>query len=311
MGGWNLFREKIPARQLGSWCFAAVVPVLVRWMSGYPWPAVMAVAVASGVAVWTVWRQDGDRSDKLWVLRAMFATLAAGVLARASAGSWPGDNAPGVPLILLALAAWSAGKGPSAAARVGCVLFWFVLGLYLLVLGTAVREVHWRWLMPSKGDIPWMGVAVALLPGAAVYLLKAKGSSPRAVVPVGIGVVASLITGGVLSPWVAAGATDAFYEMTRSLEVLGVARRFEAVLSAGMTVGWFCCLTLLLSVAAEAVERHKEGWGRGTIYAAAAVAGGWVLLDMRVPEQVFTAFAFLLWTIVPLTNNRKKDRKSA
>lgn len=304
-----MFREKIPARQLGSWCFAAMVPALVHWVSGHPWPLVAVAVVVAGAAVWAVWSWGAGGADRLWGLRTLFAVVMAGTMARTSAGSWPGDNAPAVPLILLALAAWSAGKGPSAAARVGCVLFWFVLGLYLLILGTAAGEVQWRWLAPVKGEVPWMGVVVALLPGAAVYLLKEKKPSGRAVVPGAFGVAAVLTTAGVLSPWVAGGMTDAFYEMTRSLEVLGVARRFEAVLSAGMTVGWYCCLTVLLTVAGEAVERHKEGWGTAAVYTGAAAAGVWVLLGPALPEPVFAAGALVLWAIVPLLDKMGKARK--
>lgn len=304
-----MYLEKIPARQLGSWCFAAMVPTLIWYTSSSSWPVVVVVAVVAGAAVWWVWCRGGSREDKAWWLRALFAVLVAGVVAKASAASWPGDNAPGVPLILLALAAWSAGKGPSAAARVGCVLFWFVLGLYLLVLGSAAKEIQWRWLQPTSEDVPWMGLVIGLLPGAAVYLKKEQEVSLRVVVPGGFGVAASLVTAGVLSPWVAEKVPDAFYEMTRSLEVLGVARRFEAVLSAGMTVGWFSCLTILLSVVGEAVEHHKEGQGRAAVYVGAAVAGVWVLLDRRLPALVFAVSALVLWTIVPLLDNGEKERK--
>lgn len=309
MGGWSLFRERIPARQLGSWCFAAVVPVLVRMVCGHPWHLVGALAIVSGIAVWAVWRWGGRDGDKVWLLRILFAAVAAGVLASSSAGSWPGDNYPAVPLILLGLAAWSAWKGPSAAARVGCVLFWFVLIMYLVVLGAGAKEVRLKWLVPSEGHLPWDGVVVALLPGAAVSLLKGKKGSVRILLPGAFGTAAALITAGILSPWVASHVSDPFYEMSRSLELLGIARRFEAVISAGMTVGWFCCLTLLFSVAGTAAERHKEGWGRKGIRLCAGLAGALVVASVEIPAMVLAGGACILWVVVPLLDGLKKGGK--
>lgn len=306
-----MFRERIPARQLGSWCFAAVVPVLVRMVCGHPWPMVASLAVVCGLAVWAVWRWAGKDGDTAWLLKIMFAAVAAGTLAAASGGSWPGEDHFAVPLILLGLAAWSASKGPSAAARVGCVLFWFVLIMYLVVLGAGAKEIRLAWLMPTEGELPWSGVLIALLPGAAVSMLGEDERSVRILLPGAFGTVAALVTAGVLSPWVASTVTDPFYEMSRSLELLGIARRFEAVVSAGMTVGWFCCLTLLLSVAGNVAEGHRQGWGRIGTLVSAGVAAVWVVGSLDIPAVVLAAGACFLWVAVPLLDGLKNQSKKS
>ena len=122
-------------------------------------------------------------------------------------------------------------------------------------------------------------------------------------------VVASIITAGVLSPAVASGKVNPFYEMTRSLTILGQARRFEAILSAGTTVGWFALFSLYLSVCGEMSERFAQGWGRKGILLAALTASALVLWNVKIPGWILLILSVILWLVVPLIAGLNSLRK--
>ena len=91
-----------------------------------------------------------------------------------------------------------------------------------------------------------------LLPGAIV-LIKVKAPDLR--VPhwpwwlsALEATAAALVTGGILSPALAA-EPGAFRTLARGVSVLGVIRRFEALVNAALLMNAFCLCALLLAAA--------------------------------------------------------------
>ena len=120
--------------------------------------------------------------------------------------------------------------------------------------------------------------------------------------------LASAVASGVLSPAVAAVEADAFYEMIRSLSS---ANRFEAVLSAGITVGWFSVLALCLTLCGQWAEHFRPGWGKRGMTAAAFLGALGVLLNWSVRGPLLLLPAAILWVFVPLvTHFNRKIKKS-
>lgn len=311
-----MFREKIPARQLSAWLFAAMTPVLIQFMSGGAW---VWVAIAGGlgllISAW-IWQTGWEPERWQTPLLLIYIIIVLGTILRQCDESWPiGNSYPAVPLIVFALAAWSAQKGPAAAARVGAVLFWAVLLMYLAVLGAGAGNVQLRWLKPQR-DVPdGLGMLIFLVPSAAASLLRPEGKwNVRLSLPVIFTIAAAVITSGVLSPSVASKVENAFYEMSRSISLGGVAKRFEALISAGMTVGWFALTSLFLSLCGNLFQRLFAGWGKAGVWIAALLAAGWMLCGLHIPSFLLLITGVVFWGVVPVLTQglgqRKKSKKS-
>lgn len=297
-----MFHKKIPARQLSAWLFAAITPVLIKLSAGTSWLVLGITAIVCSLAAWCVWKW-GSQIRNRWVslLQCVFIIILIGNLVSESAGSWPGDNYPAVPLILLALAAWSAQKGPSAAARVGTVLFWFVIIMYLVVFGAGVKDIQPKWLTPQWAGPDWNSVVLLLTPAVAAVLLKQDEKwGPRLLLPAAFLLGAAIIVAGVLSPDVAEKTENTFYEMSRSLNLLGVAKRFEAVISAGMTVGWFALLTLYLTICGRFLENAKKDMEKSGVWIGAVGAAAWMLFGMHISGEILAIIAAVFWVGIPI-----------
>lgn len=308
-----MYDHKLHPRQLTAWLCGALIPTGIQLTAGSSWFSVCLVAVLSAICVWFQWRfGTGPRGKMTCMLWLVVMSLVLGTAAQASVLSWPTGGHPLASAMLLLLAAWSAWKGTDAAARVGSVLFWLVLLLYLVLLGAGAKQVQWQWLAPTKGEVGSMGCLLLLTPaGAAIHLKGREHFHPRLLLTVLLCTLASLITAGVLSPKAAASQTDAFYYTIRSLEH---GRGIEAILSAGMTVGWFSLLSLYLTICATVFEKVKPGAGRWGIIGA-TVAGLTILLcQVHIPTTILLVLCAIFWVFLPVLTQwidvEKKSKKS-
>ena len=115
----------------------------------------------------------------------------------------------------------------------------------------------------------------------------------------------SLLTAGVLSPAVATNIQGAFFEMIRGISILGVAERFEAVVAAAMTLGWFCLLSLLLTAAGHLGETLHQGWGRPTVWLTALLAATGQAWAREVSPWFSALGALVFWCLLPLLGRRR------
>ena len=297
-----MYNETLPGRQLSCWLAAALIPTVIQRTAGSPWLALLISATVCLLAVCLRWYCPVHHGGKvIALLQWVLIVLVLGTVCKASVSSWPRGGHKAVGVFLLVLAAWSAWKGPSAAARVGCVLFWFVLVLYLVLLGAGLKQVQLRWLLPVKGDADALGCVLLLTPAAAaIHLNKRERCNPRLLLIGLFALAASLVTSGVLSPELAGKYELPFYEMIRSLTVKGSARRFEAVLSAAMTVGWFALMSLYLTVAGKWAQALNSGWGRGGIIAAALASVGLLLWELHMGGLFLLIAATVFWVLLPI-----------
>ena len=309
---WRLHRESVPMGQLAAWICTALIPALLQLAAGVGWLAAIAVGVVCHCAVWAAIKW-GKRVDKHLpcLLEYLYIVILLCSLLPWSAKCWPGDNDPVVPLILLALAAWSTQKGAQAAARVGCVLFWVVLGIYLTVLALGTGEVRPAWLKPAAATMPWPAAVLLLVPaGAARWLRNGEGWQRKLWIPSAFLILGAVVVAGVLSTGLAGRIEDPMYMAVQSLAIPGVMQRFEALVSAGMTVGWFALLTLLLSMAAAALEVLKPAWGRRSVWVTAAIAGMGLLCKMHITWHVAVILATVFWVAIPiLTQGLDRQKK--
>ena len=308
-----MFREKIPSRQLCAWLFAGMVPVLIQLLSGGSWIWIAILGTASVSLTLLVWHTGWEPVKWLCPFLFMYIVLLLSQLLGAVSNIWPtGEREPWVGLILMAVAAWSAQKGTSAAARVGTVLFWAVLILYLTVFVAGTKEVNLPWLAPQWNLPDEMGLTVLFVPPLSVCLLKADAQKGTRMFLVPLfTVAAALLTTGILSPEIAVNTPNAFFEMSRSINLFGAVHRFEAVICAGMTVGWFALLSLLLSACSVLIEKILPQRGRVGLWLAAIGSAGVQLCGLHIRPFILLILGAVFWVAIPLlTQGLEKIKKS-
>ncbi len=293
-----MYRDTLPSRQLGIW-LASLSPVAIQLAASEGW---RTAAITGGIcilAAWAVWRW-GSFGRWVSVGAYILLTIAVGQLLRESAVMWSGNSDPWVPLLLLGLALWSAIKGASAAARVGCVLFWAMLIIYPLVFGAALRDLNWEWAVaegrPSGGQLSLL----LLLLGVGKILLKNGRTPIVGVLPVIFGLAGTILTLGL--------RCNDFYELSKSIALFGAVKHFEAVVFAAATVGWFLLLSYGLTLCGGLGE------GRPSVVMGALVMAAWMLCDMHIQYNVLLFFGAIFWVAMPILAQvvgvQKKMKKS-
>lgn len=295
--------ERIPAGQFSAWLFTAMTPTLIQLAGGASWLYLLGMEAVCLLLHWRGRRWGGGELPRILcvpVLLLMVVVL--GELAEESAESWPmGNSFPAVPLILLALAAWSAGKGAQSTARVGAVLFWFLIIMYMVVFAAGIKQIRWRWLAPTEKAPDPMCIILLLLPTVSLFLpVQRKSGAGKIVLGLGIAVASVMLAQGILSPEIAEAVREPVYEMSRSLELLGIAQRFEALVCAAATAGWFAVMCLLLSVCGECAGRLAAGWSGTGAWLAAILAGVWLLCGLHIDSGVLAFFCAVFWVFLPL-----------
>lgn len=289
-----MYRETLPEKQMAAW-LAAASPVVIQFAADSQWWPVALIAVVALVAVRLVWKW-GSCSRWTVIPSCVLLIIYVGQILQASAEIWPGNSYPAVPLFLLGLALWSAWKGASAAARAGCVLFWLVLIVYPAVFGAALQDVRWEWVEPKEGAADGNVLLLLLLPVlSGILLKKGTGSSKKLLLPSLFAVVCSILTAGILSR----PEEDGFYQMVRSIDLLGVVKHFEALISATATVGWFALLSWTLSICGGAGELIA-GKGKTFVIAGAVGAAIWMLCELHIHIEILAVSTAVFWVLVPI-----------
>lgn len=280
-----MYRETVPSRQLSAWIGAALCPTAVQLAATTGWRWTLICGVLCWAAIGLVWKWG---SYGRWVSIGAYILLVifTGQIIKESATVWTGNSYPWIPLVLLALALWAALKGGSAAARVGCVLFWAVLIMYPVVFGAAIRDVDWQRSI-KDGEINWQIPVLLLLPALGKVLLRKEQPYPfRMIIPICLAVIGTLLTVGM--------GCESLYEMIRSIDLFGAVKHFEAVVCAGATLGWFSVLSYCLSVCGGL------GAGRPSVITAALVISAWMLCDVHIQYNILLILGAIFWVFLPL-----------
>lgn len=249
-------------RQLYALGFASftVPAILLLPRAGWLWATVGA---AVGAAVLGVLIYLHGRSKKGLVRLAartaagktalvavlLWNDLMLGRIAAHLCKAYPSGSAfPLVGLLLLLLAVYAAQKGGETVRRTGAIVFFFLIGFYLLILGFSLPDLRLSWLKPVGR--PTLTVFPAVLaPVSVLYLSEGErgGGKPALWLLGGVALafLAALVTAGSVSPSVAAQETFPFYTAAKSVKILGAMERLEPFVSAALTAGGFCLLGTL------------------------------------------------------------------
>lgn len=266
-------------------CFPASLSAgLLQTAVGAPWPTVLV----TGLAAMFLRRLPRAEESPRW-LRFAQALWSIFVMAQAMAWSrncWPAaPTGFWIPPILLLAALWISNKGRKAAETTANVLGILELGLLAAVLLAGLGEIRLenlrpRWQMPDG----WL-IAVLLLPG----LTRGDGKGwPWAV-------LYSAVTAGVLG----ASRENTFFEMSRSVSLLGSVKRMESLAAMALTIGF---ALLLCSLLAD-MDR-----GRETLICCAGAFGIYAW-GIPVPGVAAAVASILLWTLLPAWSQRNTKKR--
>ena len=260
-------RDRITGRQLGALALTAAGLPIFRLCCRISWPWVLlgGLAAAGTLSLLTAainrTRREGPcPAQKAGTslpnaCRAIFVpvfVVAALLAAWESTFSFPetAENLLAAGLVL-ALSVAAALRGPAAAGRCASILLWVTGVLYGTVLLFSLPEIKLEWLVPT-GELQnalkvWGGLT---LPGTALCLASELPAGQRLFrwpwwAAAGLAAGASAVTGGILSP-ILAREPEAFRTLARGVSVLGVIRRFEALVNGDMLMSGFALCTLYI-----------------------------------------------------------------
>lgn len=316
-------------RQLCALLAAALAAPLVTVCSAVSWPWVALGAAAAAIPLFYIYRSMGPTAlpgglgpaellRAVWgkmggkwmaLLSWMWLVLLASLAASMAVTAFPRDNAfPLIPLVLLILASVASSQGAAATCRFGATLFLAVAPMISLVLAFGAIDVEVQALGPDGTARECLGpFTVLLVPAAAFYLRDGLTQRKTAwfrwyLLIAGAGVAVSLVCVGALGLPLAQASSNAFWLMSRSISVLGIMERFEAVISALLSISFCCLLAFLLAAARRAVTcaapdapAHKTVWG------SAALAGAFLWLVPSIPNWSWIVGNLFFLAVVPAT----------
>lgn len=308
-------KEETPARRY-AWLTVSMCAPLVQVAGGSNWITVLVTGVICFVLAAVVLAFEMKVSVKwLLLLQLLWLSVAASEIASWTTAYWPQyQSFPVVPLTLITVAYLAARGGVDRASRAGAVLFWFLLLLYGTVMVAGIKEVELKWLVPGDITLKPRLAIILLLP----LLMAFHGKSPQKIWKplTGIllfGLTVSVITAGVLSQKAAEESVSAFYEVSRSLSLLGIVERFESVVAAALTLGYFCTLCYIFSTAAQITGKIKSGWEKQGASICAVVGSVLLFAGINIPPELLLSGCVVMWVLVPVFSTvigRKKQKKA-
>lgn len=308
--------KKVQARALWAWSVAGFTAPAAQILGSVSWPLVLGIGLLCGT-IWVVVSKataEGWHGPKfVYGVEYIILVLALMLWASLSGQCWTTNKAVRIiPLVLLTLSSCAAEGGIRAGSRCGRTLFWALAAMFLLLGAFSLPDVQVRWLKPNDNLDVSSTLLVFLLPMVSLLLPREDGTRlwPWAMISTGTGFAVALLSSGVLSPQVSGGTDGAFFAMVRGISILGVAERFEAVVAAAMTLGWFCCLSLLLTAAGHMAGQIHKGWERRGIWIGAFLAGLGQWYGEIPMVWIAPYVALFAWVVVPLLGCGKKSKKS-
>lgn len=206
---------------------------------------------------------------------------------------WPNHkNYYAVPLTILALAANAAAQGWEIVKRSSGILYWILTALFGVILLSGMKEVKlenitFQWQMQTA-----YLVVVLLIPAVGASLERIDGKAILIYT-----VITAFVTMGVLSAGMVSRYHAPFYEMSRSISILSFGRRFESLVAAGMTLGYYTLMTYFLTLAAnnwEKGRRIKRGIWISCIFSALIFLSG-----MRLNSRLLAVGCIAIWVVFP------------
>lgn len=296
-----------------GFCAFTVPAILLLPRTGWQWALLASAASACLLAVLIRLRRSAplplavtaaktDAGKLLLIGALLWNFLMLGTVSRLLCIGYPtGDTMPLVGLLLLLLAMYAAQKGSKVVARASAIVFFFLIGLYLLLLGFSLPNMRADWLkaVPSP---QWAILPAALSPVPVLYLHREERGKPTFWLLGGVLLAgaAALVCAGSLSAQVAAEEQFPFYTAAKSVSVLGAMERLEPLVSAALTAGAFCLLGLLGCANREILSALLPNSEKLSNLANVLLGGAGLWLTGLLPLWFIGLGTTIFWGIFPL-----------
>lgn len=276
------------------WLLSACVTMGAALCGRFGWVSALAGG-ALGAAAYSVRLKRGEEPAALEVLQTIWLAVPLGIAAKSAAALFSGHSFY-VPAVVLALS-WLLSRHPRQGVLACCTLVgFFVLAAVGIVSAFSLPDLHPVWLRPA---FDWQETLIVLAICSAGMLLcrGIPGAKPSPgwrwaayLAPAGI----AAIVGGCLSRPLAQLQASAFYTLSRSISLFGVAERFEALIASCLLLG-LCSVCALIFSAAK-----KCGSWTWTLIVPALI-----LTQVSIPPLVVSAGTVALWVLAPTIFSRR------
>lgn len=287
-------------KKADAWLLTALAAPLARTASGCSWLTVLAIGAVCLGLCWGVEQLRKPAGRFFSGVQWLWLIFAIGMVLGWTADCWKdGENSPVIGAALLLLAAWTSSKGESVGSRAGNLLRFFLLVLIGGVLLSGLGDIRLSNLRPRWRMNTAYIVTLFLLPAAFAWNQRTKSGGKTKLALLLFAVCTAAVTAGVLSGGYAASQISAFYELSRSTELLGSARRFESLAGLGMTLGYYVFLTLLLTMAGKWAEQAVPGKRTQGIWLGAA-GGMLAYLTGMLNDRMLALGSVAVWIVLPV-----------
>lgn len=307
--------EPISRYPLGAWVMAAIFAPAALLAARGSWLGVLCAAVVCALLCCAVHVSAGDapRIGRVFAaVQLLFLIAISSAFSDLAPLCWQdGVQSRAVPIILLLLAGTAVWFGAEKASRACAVTFWLVAILFAVVLAAGVKNIKVEHLTQISLRADPALIFVLLLPAAAAALPK-RGIGMKKIVLLVCALfpaAVAALSAGMLSDGVAAALENPFYVYAKSVNLLGIAQRFEAVASVALTMSFFCAQCLLASLAGVYAEALHDGWGRWGVAAYVGCSACVYLLPVSLPSAVGGIGAVVFWVALPIVYWRVRKRR--
>ena len=305
----DLQDKRITSAQWSVWIITAMLGPVVFCANGDWYGSILAGAVFSFLG-WLVCRVGRHWSGPVYcVVQILWLCTVLSQLLLGSAQCWPTaqNPTPIIPITILILACIAGLKGAECAANGIGVLFWVAAGLLATVILSGIGDMELSFIAPERQQPNYDLMRILLLPASAALLKREKSPilpfAATALMAVGV----SLWIAGLLSAGIAGNLNWPFYEAAKSVRLLDIARRFEALVSVGVTVGYYALFSLLLC---EVGALGSEiGIRKGAVILATVIAGVFTLLGFRLNAAILVVLGVVFWVLMPILGVMKTRKK--
>lgn len=296
-------KSKIPAAQLSAWTLVATVGPILSIVGRDGWLTVLLVALGCAVLCLSALAcQPNNMPRWLCVLELVWLIVFMGSIAKNSAACWENANAfPAIPIILLAVAAFAAYRGATGCVRMGATLVWLVIPVLGTVFLAGTADINPDWIRTDVQIPDGILIGLLLIPCLHLFLNEDSRKSSKWL-PVIIGAIAvggSVLLDAVLGPKDAIEASNGFYELSKSVNLFGVAERFEALIACGLTLSWFALFAIVLSAAYQLAEKIIPRAAKWCVWATAVLSA---LIMCILPNKAdwMGVGSLIFWVFLPV-----------
>ena len=299
--------HKISPYQMGAWMITAFTGPIAFFSDGNWLCTLMFGGILSFLSYLAVHYGRHWKGKPYAVAQLLWITVLLSQLVPYSAKCWPtGENVfPLIPLSLLFLAGYAALNGVKVVVNGMNVLFWCVALLLCAVIISGAGDIKGDWLSPQYQFPQETMLLVFLLP-ALPGLLGIDAKKVYAALPVLAAGISAWIAGSV-SPVLSEQLDWPFYQAAKSAQFLDVAKRFEALVSVGVTIGNFALYAMFFCAAYQMGENF--GRGRDAVLLSGTLASLLMLFEVTLPMGVLIVGSFVFWIWLPLLSPEKISQR--